>query len=124
VLRAKIEAVLVVLGLILLPILALLAIASPLVAMVAAACSACAAASATAIQLWFRTPMRRSMFRRRQVASRLATMSEAFVSIMWAGVAALLVSGGWIAIVAVVPGLVAVGILALAWALSPRGRPT
>ena len=70
------------------PLLLLLALASPVAALITAACAALAAASATAIQLWFRSPMRRSMFRRRQVASRLATLSEAFVSIMWAGVAA------------------------------------
>src|SRR5690606_9538609 len=113
VLRAKIEAVLAALGLVLLPVLALIALASPLVAVITAVCAACSAASGTAIQLWFRTPMRRSVFRRRQVASRIATMSEAFVSIMWAGVAALLVGGGWIAIMAVLPGVIAIAILGL-----------
>jgi ABC-2 type transport system permease protein len=62
------------------------------------------------------------MFRRRQVASRIATISEAFVSIMWAGVAALLAGGGLIAIMAALPALIAIGILALAWALSPKGK--
>lgn len=122
ILRAKIEAVVGALGLVLLPILALMAIASPLVALITALCAACAAASATAIQLWFRMPMRRSMFRRRQVASRMATLSEAFVSIMWAGVGALLVSGGWIALMSVLPALIAIAILGAAWALSPKGR--
>ena len=68
--------------------------------------------------------MRRSMFRRRQVASRMATISEAFVSIMWAGVAALLASGGWIAIMAALPALIALAILATAYAVSPKGRTT
>ena len=122
ILRAKVEAVIGALGLVLLPIIALMAFASPLVALITALAAACAAASATAIQLWFRTPMRRAMFRRRQVASRMATLSEAFVSIMWAGVGALLVSGGWIALMSIVPGLIAVAILGAAWALSPKGR--
>lgn len=122
ILRAKVEAVIGALGIVLLPILALMALASPLVALITAFCAAAAAGSATAIQLWFRTPMRRSMFRRRQVASRMATLSEAFVSIMWAGVGALLVSGGWIALMSVAPGLIAVAILGAAWALSPKGR--
>jgi ABC-2 type transport system permease protein len=122
ILRAKIEAVLIVLAAILLPILLLLGFSSPVVAAITAACAAFAAGSATAIQLWFRTPMRRAMFRRRQVASRMATISEALVSIMWAGTAALLAAGGWIAIVAVLPTLIAVAILFGAWLLSPRGR--
>ena len=123
ILTAKIEAVTIVLAAILAPILLLMALASPLAALVTGLCAALAAASATAIQLWFRTPMRRAMFRRRQVASRIATLSEAFVSIMWAGVAALLVSGGWIALMSLLPALCAAGILALAYALSPKGRP-
>lgn len=123
VLAAKIEAVLSVLALILLPLLLLIAASSIEAALVTGLCAGLAAGSATAIQLWFRTPMRRSMFRRRQVASRLATISEAFASIMWAGTAALLVAGSWIAVIAAVPALAALGVLALAWALSPKGRP-
>src|SRR5690606_17412433 len=111
VLRAKIEAVLIVLGAVLLPILALIAVVSPLVAVITGLCAALAAGSATAIQLWFRMPIRRSMFRRRQVASRMATLSEALVSIMWAGAAALLVSGSWMAVVAAFPALLAALIL-------------
>jgi ABC-2 type transport system permease protein len=123
ILRAKIESVLVVLAVILTPILLLIALSSPQMAAITGLCAALAAGSATAIQLWFRIPMRRSMFRRRQVASRMATISEAFVSIMWAGVAALLASGGWIALVAVVPALIAIAILFTAWAFSPKGKP-
>ena len=122
ILRAKIEAVIGALGLVLIPILVLIAVSSPLMAAITALCAALAAASATAIQLWFRMPMRRSMFRRRQVASRLATLSEAFVSIMWAGVAALMASGGWIAIMAVAPALLAAAILGVAYAFSPKGK--
>src|SRR5690606_29896588 len=87
VLRAKIEAVIAVIAVVLTPLLVLLTLASPWSAVIVAGCAALAAGSATAIQLWFRMPMRRAMFRRRQVASRLATLSEAFVSIMWAGTA-------------------------------------
>ncbi|MDP1729619.1 MAG: permease [Devosia sp.] len=122
VLTAKIEAVLSVLGIILLPILLLIASSSVEVALITAICIALSAGSATAIQLWFRTPMRRSMFRRRQVASRMATVSEAFASIMWAGTAALLVAGSWIAIAAIVPAAVALGVLGLAWGLGPKGK--
>jgi ABC-2 type transport system permease protein len=124
VLTAKIEAVLSVLGAIVLPLLLLIAISSVGVAVITAICIALSAGSATAIQLWFRTPMRRAMFRRRQVASRMATISEAFASIMWAGTAALLVAGSWIALAAIVPAAVALGVLGLAWGLGPKGRTT
>lgn len=122
VLSAKIEAVLAVLAVVLLPFVVVIALTSFEAAVFTALGAALAAGSATAIQLWFRTPMRRSMFRRRQVASRLATISEAFASIMWGGTAALLVAGSWIAVVAVVPAFIAVAVLGLAWAFGPKGR--
>jgi ABC-2 type transport system permease protein len=124
VLEAKVEAVVAVIALVLAPLLVLLALASLRSAVVVAVCAALAAGSATAIQLWFRMPMRRSMFRRRQVASRLATLSEAFASIMWAGTAALLAAGSWMAFAAIVPAVLAVGVLGIAWLLGPRGRNT
>ena len=122
VLSAKIEAVLAVLAAVMLPFVLVIAVSSPLAAILTGLCAALAAGSATAIQLWFRMPMRRSMFRRRQVASRLATLSEAFASIMWGGTAALLVAGSWVAVVAVVPAVIAVAVLGLAWGLGPKGR--
>lgn len=122
VLRAKIEAVVAVIAVVLAPVLVLLALASPWSALIVAGCAALAAGSATAIQLWFRMPMRRAMFRRRQVASRLATLSEAFVSIMWAGTAALLAAGSWMTMIAAVPATLAFVVLGIAWLLSPKGR--
>ncbi|MFD1941791.1 permease [Paradevosia shaoguanensis] len=119
VLQAKIEAVLVVIAIVLAPLLILMALSSPTLALITAGCAALSAGSATAIQLWFRVTAKRSMFRRRQTASRAATLSEAFASIMWAGTGALLVAGQWFAIA---PTLAAVLVLALARLLSPR-RP-
>ena len=83
--------------------------------------AALSSGSATAIQLWFRVPMRRAMFRRRQVASRVSTIAEALSSIFWAGTA-VLVAGDqyWIA---VLPGALASVTLFVAWWLSPRGKP-
>ena len=52
--RAKIEVVLIAIGVIFAPLVAALAFASPLQAAVTALGVAIAAASATAIQLWFR----------------------------------------------------------------------
>lgn len=117
VIRAKIEAVLAVIGIVFAPILALMVLASWQLAAITAACAALAAGSATAIQLWFRVPMRRVMFRRRQVASRAATLCEAFASIMLAGTGALWAGDSWLALV---PAATAIGVLCLARALSPK----
>ena len=78
ILRAKIEAVLGVILVVIAPLVLLIAISSVRMALITAAGVALSASSATLIQLWFRMPMKRSMFRRRQVASRTATFSEAF----------------------------------------------
>lgn len=110
ILRAKIEAVLTVVAVILAPLLALLALNSWTMALATGVCAVLSAASATAIQVWFRLPMRRAMFRRRQVASRAATISEAFASISWAGTGALLSLGSWAAGLAAIGALVVLGI--------------
>src|SRR4029078_9366683 len=115
VLRAKIEAVTAVIAIILAPLLLFIAVSSPETALITAGCAALSAGSATAIQLWFRAQARRSMFRRRQVSSRLDTLSEAFASIMWAGVAALLASGEWWSFVAILPAVLACAILGIAY---------
>ena len=119
VLIAKIEAVLGVIAVIFLPILLLIALGSLEMAMVTGAFVAVSAGSATAIQLWFRVPMRRAMFRRRQVASRAATISEALSSIMWAGTAVLVASQQGLAIL---PAMFATLTLLAAWTLSPKGK--
>jgi ABC-2 type transport system permease protein len=119
VLLAKIEAVVTVIAVIYTPILVLMLFASVQLAWVTALFTVVSAGSATAIQLWFRTPMRRAMFRRRQVASRAATISEALSSIMWAG-AAVLTAGDQL--LALLPGILAVIVLIVAWSLSPRGK--
>lgn len=116
ILRAKIEAVLAVVGAILIPILVLLALASSQMALITAVCALLAAAASTAIQLWFRVAAKRSMFRRRQVASRAATLSEAFSSILWAATGALWASGS---ILAVGPAVLAIAVLGLARLLAP-----
>lgn len=119
ILLAKIEAVLAVIAAVMAPLLLLMAISSPQMALVTAFGAMLSAGSATAIQLWFRVVAKRSMFRRRQVASRAATLSEAFASIMWAGMGALMASGSGLAIA---PAIVALLVLGLARLLSPR-RP-
>jgi ABC-2 type transport system permease protein len=117
VIRAKIEVVLIAIGVLFAPLVLALVFASPLQAAVTALGVVTAAASATAIQLWFRVQARRSQFRRRQTSSRLATFAEAFSSIGWAATAALALA---IPIAAVISGLMTAAILAATWKISPR----
>ena len=115
--RAKVEVVLIVIGVIFAPLVAGLAFVAPLRAVVTTAGLVVAATSATAIQLWFRVQAKRSQFRRRQTSSRLATFAEAFSSIGWAATAALALA---IPAAAMVSGLMTVVIVAATWKLSPR----
>ena len=119
VLRAKVEAVLGVIAIALAPFVTALAFVSVFAAVACAFGVLVAAASAAAIQLWFRAQAKRSHFRRRQTSSRVATFAEAFASISWAATAALVAAGTSLA---VVPGLMAVGVLALARLASPSRR--
>src|SRR5579862_9305542 len=115
--RAKIEVVLLVIGVLFAPLVMALVFASPQQAVITAVGVLVAAASATAIQLWFRVQARRSQFRRRQTSSRLATFAEAFSSIGWAATSALVLA---FPIAAVISGAMTAGILAATWKLSPR----
>ncbi len=115
--RAKIEVVLITIGVIFAPLIAALTLASPWQAAVTATGVIIAAASATAIQLWFRVQAKRSQFRRRQTSSRLATFAEAFSSIGWAATAALTLA---MPIAGLITGLMTAGILAATWKISPR----
>jgi ABC-2 type transport system permease protein len=117
VIRAKIEVVLIAIGVLFAPLVIALLFASPLQAVVTAAGVIIAAASATAIQLWFRVQARRSQFRRRQTSSRLATFEEAFSSIGWAATAALALA---IPFAALISGLLTAAIIAATWKISPR----
>lgn len=117
VIRAKVEVVLMSIGVIFAPLIAALAFASLMQAVVTALGVLVATVSATAIQLWFRVQAKRSHFRRRQTSSRLATFAEAFCSIGWAATAALAVT---IPIAAVISGALTAAILAATWKISPR----
>jgi ABC-2 type transport system permease protein len=119
VIRAKIEVVLIAIGVTFAPLVIALVFASPLQAAVTALGVAIASISATAIQLWFRVQARRSQFRRRQTSSRLATFAEAFSSIGWAATAALALA---MPIGAAITGLITAAILAATWKISPQ-RP-
>ena len=117
VMRAKIEVVLIAIAVVLTPLLVPMAIASPRAALVAASGATIAATAATAIQYWFRVQARRSQFRRRHTSSRIATFAEAFSSIGWAAVSALVLVSQLAAGVTAVMLLL---VLALTYAISPR----
>jgi ABC-2 type transport system permease protein len=117
VIRAKIEVVLISIGVIFSPLVAALAIAAPLQAAVTTIGITIAAASATTIQLWFRVQAKRSQFRRRQTSSRIATFAEAFSSIGWAATAALALA---LPEGAIVTGLITMALVAATWKLSPK----
>jgi ABC-2 type transport system permease protein len=120
ILRAKIEAVLSGIAVVFAPFLAVLAVVAPFAALVAFAGVIIAAGSSTAIQYWFRTQAKRSLFRRRQTSSRVATFAEAVASTGWAGTGALAATGTWLA---VVPGVLVLAIVAGVWMISPARRP-
>jgi len=121
VLRAKVEAVLGGIAVIFGPFVVALALFAPFAALVALGGIVISAGSATAIQFWFRAQARRSLFRRRQVSSRLATFAEALSSIGWAGTGALAATGTWLA---VIPGIMVLAIVGGAWLISPVRSPS
>lgn len=92
VIRAKTEAVLGAIGIITFPVILFMLFVDPRMALITVMGIACAAVSATMIQLWFRSQAKRSNFRRRQTSSKVATLSEAFSSILWAASGALLMA--------------------------------
>jgi ABC-2 type transport system permease protein len=119
VIRAKIEAVLGVIGAIFAPLVAVLAVVAPWHALITVIGVTIAAVAATSIQLWFRSQTKRSLFRRRQVSSRFATFAEAFSSIGWAATAAVAAVNLWLAIP---PAVIALAVVGGAWCMSPRTR--
>jgi ABC-2 type transport system permease protein len=101
-LRAKIEAVLQCVAVVFLPLVLILGVVSLKGALIASIGIAAAAASSSSIQFWFRSQASRSQFRRRHTSSRIATLSEAFVSITWAGAGAVAAGGSlWAALIVV-----------------------
>src|SRR5262249_37537666 len=114
VIRAKIEVVLIAIGVIFAPLVATMALLAPPQALITAAGVAIAAISSTAIQLWFRAQAKRSQFRRRQTSSRIATFAEAFSSIGWAATAALVQV---LPLAAIISALMTIGTIAATWKL-------
>lgn len=116
ILFAKVQAVLAVIGVVLLPFLLWLAFASPRAAVFLALGGALSAGSAVLIQLWFRSQANRSLFRRRQVSSKAATICEALVSILWAAGAGLAILNIYVGLI---PAVLALIVLAFARFMRP-----
>ena len=87
--EAKADAVVNIVGIVTAPFLIALMFFSPRAALCLAVGTLLATFCAVVIQLWYRSQANRSLFRRRQVSSKTATVSEAVVSILWAAGAAL-----------------------------------
>lgn len=121
VLGAKVMAILTGVGVCVAPLVVFTLFLSVSAAFIAIITIAASVLSATMIQLWFRTQAKRSNFRRRQTSSRLATVAEAFSSILWAGAAGVMIAGSWMAL----PIIILIGIILTAtWAMSPARQKT
>lgn len=113
---AKIKAILGTVFVFVAPLIIALAIAEPFFAAIAILGVVVAASSGTMIQFWFRGAARRVGLRRRQIPSRVATLSEALSSILWSGTAALAAASSSLA---AVTALVALLITAGIWMIRP-----
>ncbi|MEL6298578.1 MAG: permease [Pseudomonadota bacterium] len=114
---AKVQSVLAVVAAASSPLIFAIAIADVWVGVVCAIFVLLASASSVVIQLMFRSQARRSLFRRRQAASKVSTFAEAFSSISWAGAAVMAAAGMWISLLFV--GL-ALSVVAVARLFAPR----
>ncbi|MDA8870497.1 permease [Rhizobiaceae bacterium] len=111
VLTAKVQAVLAVVTVVIAPFAAGFALVDPTAALFLIAGVVGAGACAVTIQLWFRRQMDRSLFRRRQVSSKVATVCEALVSILWAAAAGVAL---WRIEIAAVPLVLAAVVMLVA----------
>ncbi|MDR3495453.1 MAG: permease [Ancalomicrobiaceae bacterium] len=118
-LRSKVEAVLIAVGAVISPFLLGIAWGDPVLALLGAGFAIAAAASNTYVQYAFRSVARRSQFRLRQRSSRMATLTETFVSIGWASASGLAGAGSGFVAVPVV--MVAVLLLLCRWRDAARG---
>lgn len=118
VLLAKMEAVGFVVLLLLAPFAVAASFVQPTAGLYILAGGGLAAASATTVQMWFRAQANRSFFRRRQVSSRVATIAEAMVSILWAAVTCLAIAEAP-AVLLALPLVALAATFAVAWTLRP-----
>lgn len=113
---AKIQSVMMVIAALAVPLALLISPLSVIAGAAAIVGMLAASLSAVAIQLMFKMPLTRAHFRRRQTASRVATFSEAFSSILWAATAGFAAAGSLITLPS---ALLATAVLGVAWLLRP-----
>ena len=101
------------------PFLIALIFFSPRAALCLAVGTLLATFCAVVIQLWYRSQANRSLFRRRQVSSKTATVSEAVVSILWAAGAALAFRHGIFMVPLAVMACIVMGV---AYMLRPQAQ--
>lgn len=118
-LRAKIEAVVIAIGVLTAPFIVAIALIDLSVAVTGAIGITLAASAAIFIQLMFRVRAKRSQFARRQTASRVATIVEALTSITWAGATGLAAVSPLFGLFAAIP---AVLILLVVWLLRRKAN--
>ncbi len=116
---AKVRAVLVIVAGVVSPLAIGLATVSPWGAIVTFLGALTAASCAILVQLWFRAQAKRTMFRRRQVASRVSTIAEAVASILCAGTTALVAASQPLAII---PALLLLVVMGIVRGISPKER--
>lgn len=114
---AKVTSVLAIALTVSAPMILALSLLSMRGAVVTFICITMAALCAITIQIWFRKQSGRSMFRRRQSASKASTICEAIASILCAATAALGAVGNSKAIV---PAMLLIVLMGIAWLLSPE----
>ncbi|MDR3376254.1 MAG: permease [Ancalomicrobiaceae bacterium] len=98
-LRSKVEAVLIAVGAVVGPFFFGIAFGNPALAVLGSVFAIAAAGSNTYVQYVFRSTARRSQFRLRQRSSRLATLTETFLSIAWAAASGLAAAGSGFVVV-------------------------
>ncbi len=118
---AKVKAVLLIVAALIAPMALALASVSAWGAVVTFAGAMTAASCAILVQLWFRSQAKRTMFRRRQVASKVSTFAEAAASILCAGTTALVAASQPFAII---PALLLAFVMGLTWHLAKGPRPS
>jgi ABC-2 type transport system permease protein len=118
---AKIQAVLLIVAVLVAPLALGMALVSVWGALVTFAGAISSAGCAILVQLWFRAQANRSLFRRRQVASKFSTFAEAAASILCAGTTALIAAR---APLAIVPAVLLILVMAATWHLSKGLKAT
>ncbi len=115
---AKLCAVLLLVGLVAMPFLIGLAFLSIWGAAAALLGTLLGTSCAIVIQMMFHVQAKRSLFRRRQAASKAATLCEAFAAILCAAIAGVLATDLYA--LAVIPGVFLCLVMTTAWLLRPK----